>query len=99
MVERCCRSQPAARRGGAPIVAVTVADLDVESIGILDVKALKVVAVVVRHGVQPASLERRFNRPGIPGLYTPADVVEDRIARRERSDLNASGARPFCPAI
>ena len=99
MVERRCRSEPAARCGRAPIVAVTVADLHVESIGILDVKALEVAAAVVRYGVQPASLKRCFDGPGIPWLDAPADVVEDRVSRHERSHLKASGARTLCPAL
>ena len=71
------------RRGGlagrgtlAPVFAIAVADLQVESVGILDMEALEAVAAVVGDRREPALAELGFDFLRVPRLDAPAETIE-----------------------
>src|SRR5262249_59224944 len=76
-----------------------VADLQIESAGILHVEALEV-AVIVGDRIEAALAQLRFDFLRVPGLDAPAETVEHRVARRARRATGSTGApacaAPFC---
>jgi hypothetical protein len=87
--ERCGRRRFAVGRALTTVLAAAVADLQIEAVRILDVKALEV-AVIVGDRREPALAQLRFDLLRVPRLDAPAETVEHRVARRARSAAAAT---------
>src|SRR5262249_21740330 len=80
--ERRRRRCFAAGRALAAVLAAAVADLQVEAVRILDVKALEIVAAIVGDWCEAALAQLRLDFLRVPRLDAPAEAVERRETRR-----------------
>src|SRR6266567_961440 len=86
------RSGKLSVRGPLPsVLPVAVADLEVESTRILYVETLKVLAIVVGHGVEAALRQLRPDLLRVPRLDSPAEGVPDHVPRSASASATPTG--------